>query len=64
MYLVGQVRRPRGIYHPPKTYHSYFDETDYEPGALDITSTVLLYQCRKSMSSKIIEVLPKHIGLI
>ncbi len=64
MYLVGKVQRPRGIYHPSKIYHSCLNESDYEPAKLQITSTVLLYQCRKSMFSKIIEVQSQHIKII
>lgn len=60
MYIIGAVSRRLGKYLKGGTIYS-LDGLDYDPPEFKATGSVLLYQCRKSLKSKIIEVRPENL---
>lgn len=65
--IVGAVRRRLGKYKKnsgrPSYTFSYFGEyEEYTPPELKVTGTILLYQCRCSMTSGIVDVAPEDIS--
>lgn len=62
MIVVGARRRQLGTVYPGSHYHT-LDGDDYDPGYLNVSETVFVYQVRPGMMRKIVEVLPQDITI-
>ena len=60
MIVIGASRRQLGTVHPG-THYSGLDGDYYDPGYLDVSETVFVYQVRAGLMRQIVEVLPSDI---
>jgi len=60
MIVVGGRFRKEGIVHPARPFHG-IDGAEYEPGHLEQTGSVFVYQVRQGFMRKIQEVLPEDM---